>query len=160
VLDLRLATAWLESRAELDPRRLGILGTSLGSLVGSLTAEMEPKLKRVAVLLGGAGFVEAFWDDPRAKSYRQLYELAGGTKEMLTALLAPVDPLTCAGNLKDHKLLMMVGKRDEILPPRMAEALWQASGRQKICWFDCTHYGAIFYLPVALEQLVEHFGAE
>lgn len=160
VLDLRLATAWLESRTELDPKRLGIMGTSLGSLVGTLAAEMEPKLKRVGVLLGGGGFVDAFWDDPRAKVYRQAYELIGGTKEKLGKLVAPADPLTCAGNLKDRKVLMMVGKRDEILPARMAEALWKGCGQQKILWFDCTHYGAVFYLPVALEQLVEHFGAE
>ena len=50
------------------PQRLGILGASLGSLVGALTAEMEPKLRRVAVLLGGAGFVDAFWDDPQAQA--------------------------------------------------------------------------------------------
>src|SRR5262249_49533724 len=43
VLDLRRATAWLESRPDLDPRRLGIVGTSLGSFMASLTAEMEPK---------------------------------------------------------------------------------------------------------------------
>jgi dienelactone hydrolase len=159
VLDLRLATAWLESRPEVDAKRLGILGTSLGSLVGTLAAEMEPKLKRVAVLLGGGGLVDAFWDDPRARPYRQLYELAGGTKERLVRLLAPVDPLTCAANLKDRKVLMMSARRDEIIPPRMGEALWQASGRQKILWFDCTHYGGALYLPVALEQIVGHFGA-
>src|SRR5262249_32626955 len=33
VLDLRLATAWMESRPEIDARRLGILGTSLGSFM-------------------------------------------------------------------------------------------------------------------------------
>src|SRR5262245_1003656 len=33
VLDLRCATAWMESRPELDKKRLGILGTSLGSFM-------------------------------------------------------------------------------------------------------------------------------
>src|SRR5262249_38904125 len=31
VLDLRVASAWMASRAELDSKRLGIVGTSLGS---------------------------------------------------------------------------------------------------------------------------------
>src|SRR5947209_11697074 len=31
VLDLRCATAWMESRPEVNPRKLGIMGTSLGS---------------------------------------------------------------------------------------------------------------------------------
>src|SRR5439155_7168395 len=107
VLDLRRATAWLEARPEVDRNRLGIVGTSLGSMVGALAAEMEPKLGRVAVLLGGGGLVDAYYDDPRGESYRKVWELLGGTKDKLKKLLAPVDPLTCAANLKDRKLLMI-----------------------------------------------------
>jgi dienelactone hydrolase len=160
VLDLRVAAAWLEARPEIDKNRLGIMGTSLGSFMAALTAEMEPKLGRVAVLLGGGGFVDAYYDHPKAASYRKIYEALGGTKEKLTRILAPVDPLTCAANLKDHKLLILAGKRDSIVPPKMAEALWQASGRQKIVWYDCDHYGAIVYLPSALDHIVKHFQGE
>jgi hypothetical protein len=42
----------------------------------------------------------------------------------------------------------------------MAEALWQASGKQKIVWYDCTHYGAVLYLVPALEQIRAHFTAD
>jgi dienelactone hydrolase len=160
VLDLRRATAWMEARPELDPKRLGILGTSLGSFLAALTAEMEPKLGRVAVLLGGGGLVDAFYDDPRAAGLRKLWEFVGGTKELMAELVAPADPLTCAANLKDRKVLMIAAKHDEIVPPRMAKALWQATGQQKIVWYDCTHYGAALYLVPALGHLVKHFGTD
>jgi dienelactone hydrolase len=160
VLDLRCATAWMESRPEIDAQRLGVVGTSLGSFVAALTAEMEPKLKRVAVLLGGGGLVDGYWDDPRAASVRKIYEAIGGTKEQVTKLLAPVDPITCAANLKDRKLLIMAAKKDDIVPPRMAEALWNATGRQRIVWFDCNHIGAALYVLPALRELSEHFGAK
>lgn len=160
VLDLRVATAWLEARPEIDKKRLGIMGTSLGSFMAALTAEMEPKLGRVAVLLGGGGFVDAYYDHPKAASYRKIYEALGGTKELLAKIIAPADPLTCAANLKEHKLLILAGKRDTIVPPKMAEALWKASGRQKIVWYDCDHYGAIVYLASALDHIVKHFQAE
>src|SRR2546421_268241 len=65
VLDLRRAAAWLEARPEVDRTRLGIVGTSLGSMVGALAAEMEPRLRRVVVLLGGGGLVDAYYDHPR-----------------------------------------------------------------------------------------------
>ncbi len=160
VLDLRVAAAWMESRPELDGKRLGIMGTSLGSFMAALTAEMEPKLGRVAVLLGGGGFVDAYYDHPRAAPYRKVYEALGGSKEKIARIIAPADPLTCAANLKEHKLLILAGKRDDIVPPKMAEALWNASGRQKIVWYDCTHYGAIVYLASALDHLVAHFAAD
>jgi dienelactone hydrolase len=159
VLDLRRATAWMASRPEIDPRRLGIVGTSLGSFVAALTAEMEPRLGRVAVLLGGGGFVDAFYDDPRVRLLRLAWELSGGTKEEVARILAPADPITCAANLRDRKLLILAARRDRIVPPCMAEALWQASGRQRLVWFDCTHYGAIAYIVPAMKLVVEHFGA-
>jgi dienelactone hydrolase len=160
VLDLRRATAWMESRPEIDKERLGIVGTSLGSFVAALTAEMEPKLKRVAVLLGGGGLVEAYYDHPRAKPYRDVFEALGGNKAMAVKTFAPVDPLTCAANLKDRRVLIVAAKRDEIVPPRAAEALWQATGRQKIVWYDTTHFGAAMYIASGLSHVTELFSAK
>ena len=160
VLDIRRATAWLEARPEVDARRLGIHGTSLGSMVGALAAEMEPKLSRVSIALGGGGLVDAYYDDPRAAPYRKPWEAVGGTREMVGRALAPIDPITCAANLKDRKVLMVAGKRDEIVPPRATEALWKAAGRPKLIWYDCTHYGAALYFGAILKQVVQHFKAE
>ncbi len=160
VLDLRRAAAWMEARKELDPKRLGILGTSLGSFMGTLAAEMEPRLSRVAVLLGGGGLVDAYYDLPQAAPFRWFWEGTGGTKASLARLIAPADPLTCAANLKDRKVLMLAASRDEIVPPRMAKALWKATGEQKIVWFDATHYGAVLYFLPAMTNIVEHFKAE
>jgi len=157
VLDVRRATAWLGERREIDPKQLGILGTSLGSFVGALTAEMEPRLKKVVILLGGGGLVDAYYDDPRGATFRKIWETLGGSKDKLVKLIAPVDPLTCAANLKDRDVLMIAGKRDEIVPPKCAQALWEATGKQKIVWLDCTHYSAALHLVTALDHVVKHF---
>ena len=157
VLDVRRATAWLEARPEVDAKRLGLHGTSLGSMIGALAAEMEPKLSRVSIALGGGGLVDAYYDDPRAAPYRKAWEAVGGTKAMVAAALAPIDPITCAGNLRERKVLMVAGKRDEIVPPRATEALWQAAGKPPIIWYDCTHYGAALYFGTILNQVVQHF---
>jgi fermentation-respiration switch protein FrsA (DUF1100 family) len=150
----------MEERPELDPKRLGIHGTSLGSMVGALAAEMEPKLSRVSIALGGGGLVDAYYDDPRAAPYRRVWEAVGGTKMMAARAIAPVDPITCAANLRGRKVLMVAGKRDEIVPPRATEALWSAAGQPRIIWYDCTHYGAALYFGAILEQVVQHFKAQ
>jgi cephalosporin-C deacetylase-like acetyl esterase len=160
VLDVRRAVAWLESRPEVDRRRLGILGTSLGSFMSGLTAEMEPKLHRVALLLSGGGFVEAFYDHPLAKPYREPFEKLGGTKQMVARMLAPVDPLTYADRLKQHDLLMIAASRDDIVPPKMARWLWEASGKQRIVWYDATHVGSAVYFLPAMAEVLRHFKAD
>jgi len=160
VLDLRLAAAWMASRPEIDPKRLGILGTSLGSFMAALTAEAEPRLGRVALLLGGGGLVDGFYDDPHAAEYRKVYEWLGGSKEMLKKLVAPYDPITCAANLKSRKLLMVNAAHDEIVPPNMSEALWRAAGEQEIHWYNSGHYTSVVFVANAMELVVRHFGAD
>ncbi len=159
VLDVRRATAWLASRPEVNPQRLGIHGTSLGSMVAALSAEMEPRLGRVSILLGGGGLVDAYYDHPQAASYRRFWETIGGTKEMVKSLLAPIDPITCAANLKGRKVLMIAGKKDDIVPPKATEALWKAAGEPKLIWYNCGHYGAIAFIGQILEDVSKHFNA-
>jgi murein DD-endopeptidase MepM/ murein hydrolase activator NlpD/cephalosporin-C deacetylase-like acetyl esterase len=160
VLDLRRAAAWMESRPEIDKNRLGIMGTSLGSFMAALTAEMEPKLGRLCVMLGGGGFIDGYYDHPLAGPYRKFYESVGGTKELLEQMIAPIDPITYAGNLKDRKVLIVAARNDEVVPPRMAENLWKATGQQRIIWLNTGHYSAVLYLVPGLTSVVEHFQAE
>lgn len=160
VLDLRRAVAWMESRPEIDRKNLGVMGTSLGSFVAALTAEMEPKLGRVAVILGGADFIDGYQDHPKAEPYFKLMESLGITKEMMKEAIAPVDPITCATNLKDRKVLIIAAKKDEIVPPKMAENLWNATGRQKLIWLNAGHFTAALYFLSGLNNVVEHFNAD
>src|SRR4051794_11293674 len=157
VLDLRVASAWLASRKEVDPKKLGVLGTSLGSFVAALAGEMEPRLGRVCVLLGGGDFVEGYATHPQAKPYFDFFEKIGVRKSAIKPWIAPIDPITCAGNLKRRKLLILAASRDDIVPPLMATRLWEQSGKQKIVWYDATHYSAALHLADAMDQVIEHF---
>ncbi len=153
VLDLRVAAAFLESRPEVDPTRIGITGTSLGSFFSALGAETESRFSRCSILLGGGGFVDGFYDHPDAALFRFVWEIVGNSKARAKELLAPYDPITRAHELKTKKLLIMAASKDEVVPPSMATALWEASGKQKIIWFEAGHYSAILHLPVAIGEI-------
>ena len=43
-----------------------------------------------------------------------------------------MDPITKAANLHGRSVLMIAAKRDEIVPPSAATALWEALGKPKI----------------------------
>ena len=60
----------------------------------------------------------------------------------------------------NHFVDALLAKNDEIVPPRMAESLWKATGQQRIIWLNAGHYTAILYLISGLKNVVEHFGAE
>lgn len=154
VLDCRRAAAWLATRPEIDPNRLGIVGTSLGSFVAALAAEAEPTLRTVCLLLGGGGLVDAFFDHPKAAPAAAALHLIGMTRDYLKSVIAPVDPLTYADRLRDKRLLLIGASRDDVVPPSALRRLWEATGRRHIVWFDATHVGAALYAFPAMAEVI------
>jgi dienelactone hydrolase len=155
VLDVRCAIAWLAHRKEFDADNLGIVGTSLGSFVSAITAANEPKIRNVCLLLTGGGLVDAYYDHPKAKPYVPIVDLFGG-KTTMKLVLAPVDPLNYARQLRGKNLLMICASRDDVVPPKAAVRLWEATGKQRIVWVDSTHVGAGFYTMTALREMADH----
>lgn len=157
VLDCRCAAAWLEARPEVDAKKLGIMGTSLGSFMSALTASAEPRLNRVAILLGGGGLVDAFWTNQRGQGVVAMLSCVGVTKEQFRPLIDPMDPLSYASYLKDRKLLLVGAKQDDVVPPKAMEQLWIATGKPPIMWVDSTHVGAALHIFGIMSRVREHF---
>lgn len=155
VLDCRAATAWLAARPEVNADKLGLIGTSLGSIIGANVAGAEPRLRNVCLLLPGGGLVDAFYDHPLARPYARVLDVLGG-RETLKRIVAPADPITYAPQLRERNLLMIAASRDDVVPPSAARALWEASGRQRIMWVDATHVGAAAFVLPALAAIREH----
>jgi dienelactone hydrolase len=160
VCDVRRAAAWLASRAEVDPGRLGVTGISLGGIIASVAAAVDPTLNRAALLLAGGDLARVLWEMPEGAKYRALWVESGRDLDDLKALSDPFDPLTHAHRLVGKRVVMMAGKVDEVIPPASARALWEAAGRPPITWYDCGHYSAVGFLLPAVRQAVDFFAAE
>jgi cephalosporin-C deacetylase-like acetyl esterase len=160
ICDVRRAAAWLASRAEVDPARLGVTGISLGGIVASVAAAVDPTLNRAALLLAGGDLARVLWEMPEGAKYRALWVESGRDLDDLKALSDPFDPLTHAHRLVGKRVVMMAGKVDEVIPPASARALWEAAGRPPITWYDCGHYSAVGFLLPAVRQAVDFFAAE
>jgi len=146
VLDCRLALAWLEARPEVDPKKLGVLGTSLGSFVGGIFGGIEPKIHSVSLLLGGGGLVESFAEHPIGLLLTPVFKLAGITMEKLKKAIDPIDPITYSDQLKTKKLLLIAASNDDVVPPVAMKRLWEATGKPEMIWVEATHVGSALYL--------------
>lgn len=160
VCDVRRAAAWLADRPEVDPAKLGVTGISLGGIVSSLAAAVDPSINRAALLLAGGDLARVLWEMPEGARYREMWRASGRTLDDLKALTTPFDPLTYASRLRGKRVLMMAGNVDEVIPPASARALWEAAGRPPIEWFDCGHYSAVGFLLPAIRATVDFFAAE
>ena len=155
VLDCRRAVAWLEAQPEVNAKKLGLLGTSLGSLVGGTVAGVEPKIRTACLLLGGGSLVDAFTGSPVFGFLWPLLELSGVSKKQLKTLIAPIDPVTYAENLKGKRVLLIAASRDDVVPPQAMKALWEAAGKPKLMWVDATHVGAALHLFQMMRAVTE-----
>lgn len=63
VTDVMQAAAYLQSRPEVDPRRIGAMGYSLGSFIVAIAGAVDPRL-RVCVPTGGGNLdgPDGYWD--------------------------------------------------------------------------------------------------
>jgi dienelactone hydrolase len=158
VLDIRRATAWLGSRAEIDDDRLGITGISLGGIVGCLAAANEPRLGRCCFVLAGGDLPVIVMESDEMKKVRDHYDGKEVNRERVVKLLGQVDPLTYAKKLADREVLMFNAKRDNVVPRACTEKLWEAMNKPSIEWWNADHYSAILYLPKGLVRITKFFG--
>lgn len=132
---------WLEQQSEVDTTRLGAVGLSLGAIVTHTIMGQDTRLKGAVAFLGGANLL----DISRGTQLTRLFFKGRTIKDTPEnrAILAPADPLTYAQNNQPRRVLMVQGARDDVVPSRTAQELWEAIGRPPIQWIDTNHFALI-----------------
>ena len=148
VIDVRRGLDYLDTRPEIAPRRIGLIGLSLGAIIGTVSAGVDPRLK-AAVLISGGGdwglILKSLADRNAYIGGRPMGGLKGTDWDLVRALLAPEDPLTFAAHIAPRALLMESGGRDTIIVPAAARLLYDAArqprnARVHLDWFpDAGH---------------------
>jgi dienelactone hydrolase len=157
VCDVRRAAVWLATRPDVDPRRIGASGISLGGIVSALATAVDPTIRQGVFLLAGGDLASILWEMPEAAPYRKQWLDSGRIRGDLKALTDPFDPVTYADRLKGKRVMIIAGKVDEVVPPSSTLLLWEAAGRPAIHWCDCGHYSAVGYLLPGIRQTVDFF---
>ena len=157
VLDIRRAGAWLAQRPEVDPRRLGVFGISLGGITAALASAMEPRLHNALLLLAGGDLRQLNWQSPELAPVRRRIAQQGLSLQEVLRIMQAVDPAYHAERLRRRRVLMINGRYDQLIPPACTKALWEAAGRPPIQWWDCGHYTAMRFVFVAVAETVQFF---
>lgn len=162
VLDIRRSITWLASRPEVDSARIYATGISLGGIMSSLAAAIDPMAHGGVFVLAGGGLADILWNMPEkeARAYREAWQRSGRSFDDLKKLVDPFDPLTYAERLKGKRVKMIVANVDEVVPARAGEALWRAAGEPPIVRYEAGHYSAAAFLLPALRETITFIVAE
>lgn len=160
ILDIRRATAFLAAQKEIDPKRLGIFGISLGGITGSLALTAEPRLQSACFLLAGGDLGRVAWESKELAKVRQQWIDGGGDEHSFRDTLVVIDPVRYGHNARGRRILMLNATEDEVIPKECTVALWEAFGKPEICWYDGGHYSVARHLLDALRKTSTFFAAE
>lgn len=135
VRDVRRAIDWAEAQPGVDADRIGLIGFSMGAIVGSLIAANEPRIAATVLAMGGANTHEMLANCfGRAKETREaIMARLGWTKEAFEEKLArplmPINAARFAGSVNPDRVIIFEAERDRCIPKSSREALWQAMGQ-------------------------------
>jgi len=160
-LDVRRGLDYLETRPDINKGRIGLVGISLGAIIGTVAAGVEPRIRATALISGGGD-----WRLILKTLSANRTEVGGhstaGFKNMdwdqVSALLAPEDPLTFAPHIAPRALLMLGGRKDTTIVVPAQQALYDAARDPKeIQWF--AQFGHVPPPEVVYPALQKFFAA-
>lgn len=163
VVEIRQALDWLVQQPSIDADRIGLLGMSLGAVVGSLTAGVDPRIRSEVLLLGGGdlpGIIFSTRERSFVKMRRRLMNERRVSPEALKQdaekTLATVEPLNYAYRLPPSNILMINAYFDQAIPRPFTFALWEKIGKPHLVFVPTGHYTAVLFLWYAEAQAYEH----
>lgn len=125
--DGKAAVAYVESRADVDPKRIVVFGQSLGGAVGIVVTAQCPTVRGIAVegafsqYRAEAAFI--------AKQNILMRSVAGVLTRMLIS--EGLDPIDWVGRIAPRPSLFVCGTDDSIVDYRQTIALHAAAGEPK-----------------------------
>ncbi len=128
VIDHRRALDLLETMPEIDPDRIGLVGGSMGAIIGALLAGVDSRIKVSILVSGGGGWVEMI----RISDLGPATLMRGylrGYYQIVDRLLDPVDPINLIHRV--HTLQMHHGTEDVTVPYSTGVALFEKAGEPK-----------------------------
>ena len=164
VVEVRQALDWLVLQPSIDTDRIGLIGMSLGAIVGSLTAGVDPRIRSEVLLLGGGdlpGIIFSTNERAFVKMRKRLMEEHQSSPEALKQdaekTLAAVEPLNYARRLPPSNILMINAYFDKAIPRFYTLALWEKIGKPHLVFVPTGHYTAAFFIWYAEAKAYEHF---
>ena len=145
VIDVRRTVDWLETREEIDTGRIGVVGFSIGAVLGGMLIPHEPRIDSTVLVMGGAnpavifGHCNGRLQDVREAIVPRFSWSLEQYQEMYSRYFDTGDPVHFAGRADPSRILMVDAHRDDCMPQSTRDNLWKALGRPERISFKYSH---------------------
>ncbi|HDH97259.1 MAG TPA: hypothetical protein ENF73_06005 [Proteobacteria bacterium] len=164
VIDVRRSIDWLQSQEFVEPRRIAILGVSLGAIIAELATAADHRIGASAFLLGSSELDEVLLKSgySRIVQYRRtLLEKLPGTKtEKMQAIkreLADIEPANYARYIDPKRVIFICARFDAIIPYSISRRTICNLNSPRSYAVPTGHYSTFLFKNWALKRVFRHF---
>ena len=132
VIELRRGLDLLLSRPDVDAKRVGFVGHSIGGRAASILAGSEKRIKAVVVMASQISATEAWRanDNPHIVKLRE--SLPKEQFERYLEFIAPVDAAYYVSRAAPTALLLQFGRQDDSPNERLARRFYEVASEPKL----------------------------
>lgn len=141
IIDYRITLDYLQTRKDIDGRRIGLVGYSMGSQYGAILGAVDERI-RAALLCVGGDPVRLMFLNSVPKERQEEIEFVSASNYV--------------GHLRSRPILMLNGKQDNNITAEMTKLLYEAAQEPKeIRWTDAGHALPVAFLQEGVDWLAE-----
>ena len=144
--------------------RLGLMGVSMGAMMGAAIAGTDPRIEASVLAIGGGDMADVIMHgrDTELDLFRgELAKRLGVSEAALLPrfkeALDPIDGTVYAPSVTPERTLFFGARFDRVVPWRNNRLLWDALSRPKRWVLPCGHYSAVAFVPLIRWLATRHF---
>lgn len=130
VVDLRRSIDLLSQHPDVDPKRIGYLGASMGGILGARFFSDDPRVKAGVFLYAGADWGKLMTTS-QISSAKALRSRGNTDAAAIGKALADIDPLHSIARAAGRPILLVHGDKDDIVPVACNDILFNAAKEPK-----------------------------
>ena len=161
VVQNRMVLEWARDEKMIDNARIGLLGISLGGIVGGVLLALEPELAGGALCLAGGNLPDLIMnsDESRIIKWRRWRFLEDGIRsselrrELETHLIS--DPARLGPYVATDRVFLISALLDEVVPLPNQDLLWESLGQPRRLSLPLGHYTAVLGIGSLLGEVDE-----
>jgi cephalosporin-C deacetylase-like acetyl esterase len=139
-VNVRRAVDILLSRSDVDPKRIGFVGHSGGTMIGAVAVAVDQRFNAAVFEVGLQGFTYHVCTSPHDPFAIGTRKELDGQLLSWAAVLAPLDTILYVGHEAPTVLLFQSARLDQGVPTSNAQAFFDAASEPKqLKWYDSGH---------------------
>jgi pimeloyl-ACP methyl ester carboxylesterase len=166
LIDYKHVLDWVATQPDLDPDRIGLFGISFGAMDAVMLTALDDRIDALVAAMAGGDYAYLLMNTNYrrvARTIDGMVEESGLSREALRALLdarISTDPLALGPYVDASRVLMVLTRRDVIVPYEAQEALYTRIGAPEALYLPTGHRMSIVFFPRVRSSAFEFFSKQ